>query len=215
MATSPPSTTPNGRSSRVFSESDEIQILKCLFRATKSIPPPITAVGTRTINRIIKRLNYKFTPSQINDKLRRLRLKYHKHARNKSLVRTHHDRRIFKLSKRIWGKKISATNNEKVEEETGSGERNWVRNLEKFPYLVAEFSRVLPENEVWKERMKGLEEEKLRQMDQEWIFIKVEEAKLVAKKADLMQQQIMEILGETVSANGVSFCSNLGQLEEL
>lgn len=79
-----------------------------------------------------------------------------------------------------------------------------MRSLEKFPYLVAEFSRVLPENEVWKERMKGLEEEKLRKMDQEWIFIKVEEAKLVAKKADLMQQQIMEIMGETVSANGVN-----------
>ncbi|GMI94557.1 hypothetical protein HRI_003124900 [Hibiscus trionum] len=68
-----PTATPNGRSSRVFSESDEIQILKCLIRDTKSISPPITTVGTPTINCIIKHLNDKFSPTQINDKLRRLR----------------------------------------------------------------------------------------------------------------------------------------------
>ncbi|XWS28665.1 hypothetical protein CRYUN_Cryun25bG0090400 [Craigia yunnanensis] len=202
MSIPTPSTTPNGRSSRVFSESDEIQILKCLIRATKSVSPPIITVGTPTINRIVKRLYYKFTPSQISDKLRRLRDKYHRHARNKPLARTHHDRRIFKLSKRVWGKKITPKKNDKVEERIGSGKGDGVRSLEKFPYLVAEFSRVLPDNEVWKERMKGLEEEKLRKMDQGWVFIKVEEAKLVAKKAELIQQQIMEVMGETGSANG-------------
>ena len=86
--------------------------------------------------------------------------------------------------------------------ESGKGDGVW--NLDKFPYLVAEFSRVLPDNEVWKERMKGLEEKKLRKMDQAWVFIKVEEAKLVAKKAELIQQQIMEVMGETESANGVN-----------
>ncbi|XP_022756636.1 probable transcription factor At1g61730 [Durio zibethinus] len=200
MSTPTPSTTPNGRSSRVFSESDETQILRCLIRATKSVSPPITTVGTPTINRIVKRLNYQFSPSQINDKVRRLRMKYHKHARTKSLVRTHHDRRIFKLSKRIWGKKITP---KKAKERMESGKGDGVWDLDKFPYLVAEFSRVLPDNEVWKERMKGLEEEKLKKMDQEWVLIKVEEAKLVAKKAELMQKQIMEIMGETGSANGV------------
>ncbi|KAE8687223.1 Detected protein of unknown function [Hibiscus syriacus] len=202
MSTPPPptTTTPNGRSSRVFSESDEIQILKCLVRATKSISPPITTVGTPTINRIIKRLNDKFSPSQINDKLRRLRDKYHKHARNKSLVRTHHDRRIFKLSKRIWGKK---TIPRKKKNEMGSEKEDGVKNLANFRYLVAEFSRVLPGNEVWKEKMMGMGEDKLRKMDQEWVFLKVEEAKLVARKAELIQQQIMEVMGETGSANGV------------
>ncbi|XWS52960.1 hypothetical protein CRYUN_Cryun11dG0116700 [Craigia yunnanensis] len=204
MSSPTSSTTPNGRSSRVFSESDEIQILKCLIRATKSVSPPITTVGTPTINHIVKRLNYKFTPSQINDKLRRLRDKYHKHARNKYLVRTHHDRRIFKLSKRVWGRKITTKKSEKVEERMESGKGDGVGNLEKFPYLMAEFTRVLPDNEVWKERMKGLKEEKLRKMDQDWVFIKVEEAKLVAKKAELIQQQIMEVMGETGSANGVN-----------
>ncbi|XVF05294.1 hypothetical protein REPUB_Repub05bG0159600 [Reevesia pubescens] len=205
MSSPRPSTTPNGRSSRVFSESDEIQILKCLIRATKSIPPPITTIGAPTINRIVKRLNYKFIPSQINDKVRRLRNKYHKHAKSKSLVRTHHDRRIFKLSKRIWGEKLTPKKIENVEEKpmrSGNGDGFW--SLERFPYLVAEFSKVLPDNEVWKDRMKGLEEERLRKMDQEWVFIKVEEAKLVAKKAELMQQQIMEVMGETGSANGVN-----------
>ncbi|XVE79362.1 hypothetical protein DITRI_Ditri14bG0052200 [Diplodiscus trichospermus] len=211
MSSPTPSTTPNGRSSRVFSESDEIQILKCLIRATKFVPPPITTIGISTINRIVKRLNYKFSFSQINDKLRRLRDKYHKHARNRSLVRTHHDRRIFKLSKKVWGKKITQKKTEKVEERVEGGKELAERGkgdefekLEKFPYLVAEFSKVLPDNEVWKERMKGLEEEKLRKMDQDWIFIKVEEAKLVAKKAELIQLQIMELMGESGSANGVN-----------
>ncbi|KAE8712216.1 Detected protein of unknown function [Hibiscus syriacus] len=179
---SPPTTTatPNGRSFRVFSESDEIQILKCLIRATKSISPPITTVGTPTINRIIKLLNHKFSPSQINDKLSRLRDKYHKHARNKSL-----------------------TIPRKKNDETGSEKEDGVGNLANFPYLVTEFSRVLPGNEVWKEKMVGLGEDKLRKMDQEWVFLKVEEAKLVARKAELIQQQIMEVMGETGSANGV------------
>ncbi|XP_022732082.1 probable transcription factor At2g01370 [Durio zibethinus] len=204
MSSPTPSTAPNGRFSRVFSESDETQILRCLIRATKSISPPITTVGTPTINRIVKHLNYKFTPSQINDKLRRLRDKYHKYARNRSLVRTHHDRRMFKLSKRIWGKKTTPKKIEKVEEGVETGKVDGVWNLEKFPYLVAEFSKVLPDNEVWKERMKGFEEEELRKMDQEWVFIKVEEAKLVAKKAELMQHQILEIMGDSGSANGVN-----------
>ncbi|GMI94556.1 hypothetical protein HRI_003125000 [Hibiscus trionum] len=149
-----PTATPNGRSSRVFSESDEIQILKCLIRDTKSISPPITTVDCE-------------------------------HARNKSLVRTHHDRRIFKISKRIWGKK---TIPRKKKNEMGDGVEN----------LATEFSRVLPENEVWKEKMMAL-----MKMDQEWGFLKVEEAKLVAKKAELIHQQIMKVIRETGSANGV------------
>ncbi|MBA0790546.1 hypothetical protein Gohar_015188 [Gossypium harknessii] len=78
-----------------------------------------------------------------------------------------------------------------------------VEKLDKFPYLVAEFSKVLPENEVWKQKMKRVEEEKLRKMDQEWVMLKVEEAKLVAKKAELIQQQIMEVMGGNGTANGV------------
>ncbi|GMJ10777.1 hypothetical protein like AT2G01370 [Hibiscus trionum] len=188
--------TPNGRFSRVFSESDEIRILKFLIRATRSIPPPITTIGSPTINRVVERLNHKFTPSQINDKLRRLRDKYHKHVNNKYLVKTHHDRRVFKLSRRIWGKKKSPKKRaEKLRgaevAESGEGDGD----LEKYPYLVAEFSRVLPDNEVWKERLKGLEERELRKMDQEWVLVKVEEAKLVAKKAELLHRQMMEIMG--------------------
>ncbi|GMI75412.1 hypothetical protein HRI_001210500 [Hibiscus trionum] len=87
----------------------------------------------------------------------------------------------------------------KKKNEVGDG----VENLANFPYLVTEFSRVLPENEVWKEKMMALREDKLRKMDQEWGFLKVEEAKLVAKKAELIQQQIMEVIRETGSANGV------------
>ncbi|KAH1130678.1 hypothetical protein J1N35_002056 [Gossypium stocksii] len=204
MSTTPPSTAPNGRS-RVFSESDEIQILKCLIRATKSIPPPITTVGTSTINRIIKRLDHRFTVSQITDKIRRLRDKHHNHARNRALVRNHHDRRIFKLSKRIWGKKATPRKKNNKSEDQGAIEMggDGVEKLDKFPYLVAEFSKVLPENEVWKQKMKRVEEEKLRKMDQEWVMLKVEEAKLVAKKAELIQQQIMEVMGGNGSANGV------------
>ncbi|KAK8601691.1 hypothetical protein V6N13_058624 [Hibiscus sabdariffa] len=187
--------SPNGRFSRVFSESDEIRILRFLIRATKSLSPPITTIGTPTINRIVERLNHRFTPSQINDKLRRLRDKFRKHVNNKYLVKTHHDRRLYKLSRRIWGKKKSPKKTDKLRgaETVESGEGDG--DSEKYPYLVAEFSRVLPDNEVWKERLKGLEESKLRKMDQEWVLLKVEEAKLVAQKAELVHRQIMEIMG--------------------
>ncbi|OMO84387.1 hypothetical protein CCACVL1_10830 [Corchorus capsularis] len=224
----PPPRSPNGQFSRVFSESDEIQILKSLIKATKSLPSPITTIAAEIVDRIAERLNYKFTSSQINGKIRKLKTKYHKHAKSKSLVRTHHDRKVFKLSKRIWGKKTAPKKkNETQGGEIGNGKADddgvgnlgkfpvaaqneesrvvdGVGNLEKFPYLVAEFSRVLPENEVWKERMNGFDEKKLRKMDQEWVALKVEEAKLVAKKAELMQQQIMMIMGEAGSTNGLN-----------
>ncbi|KAL4296746.1 hypothetical protein GQ457_12G027900 [Hibiscus cannabinus] len=187
--------SPNGRFSRVFSESDEIRILRFLIRATKPLSPPITTIGTPTINRLVERLNHRFTPSQINDKLRRLRDKFRKHVNNKYLVKTHHDRRLYKLSRRIWGKKKAPKKADKLRgaEPVESGEGDG--DLEKYPYLVAEFSRVLPDNEVWKERLKGLEESKLRKMDQEWVLLKVEEAKLVAQKAELVHRQILEIMG--------------------
>ncbi|OMO90387.1 hypothetical protein COLO4_19208 [Corchorus olitorius] len=210
--------SPNGQFSRVFSDSDEIQILKSLIKATKSLPSPITTVAAEIVDRIAKRLNYKFTSSQINGKIRKLKTKYHKHVKNKSLVRTHHDRKIFKLSKRIWGKKTAPKKKNETQggeignkkNETQGGEignrkaDDGVGNLGKFPHLVAEFSRVLPENEIWKERMNGFDEKKLREMDQEWVALKVEEAKLVAKKAELMQQQIMMIMGEAGTTNGVN-----------
>ncbi|KAK8683401.1 hypothetical protein V6N13_039462 [Hibiscus sabdariffa] len=186
--------SPNGRFSRVFSESDEIRILRFLIRATNSLSPPITTIGTPTINRLVERLNHRFTPSQINDKLRRLRDKFRKHVNNKYLVKTHHDRRLYKLSRRIWGKKKAPKKADKLRGAETVESREGDGDLEKYPYLVAEFSRILPDNEVWKERLKGLEESKLRKMDQEWVLLKVEEAKLVAQKAELVHRQIMEIM---------------------
>ncbi|GLT81738.1 hypothetical protein SLE2022_001730 [Rubroshorea leprosula] len=197
MATPATSVTQNGRSSRLFTEADETRLLKSLAKITKSspLPTPSSTVDSHTLDRIAKLLGTKFTPSQINDKLRRLRLKYHKHARSRSLIKTPHDQRIFKIAQRIWGKKKNSEAVANNEEEPGNEERgDGQPDLEQFPYLVAEFSRILPENEMWKEGLRRLEEEKLREMNQKWKLLKVEEAKVVAKRAELVQEQVKLVM---------------------
>ncbi|KAK8596201.1 hypothetical protein V6N12_064700 [Hibiscus sabdariffa] len=61
--------------------------------------------------------------------------------------------------------------------------------ISKYPYLVADFSAVEGEDE-----RVGFGGEEVEALDQEWVLLKVEEAKWVAKKAELVQQQIMEIV---------------------
>lgn len=77
-------------------------------------------------------------------------------------------------------------------------------NLEDYPALVCEFSKYLPLNLVWREALRSLGSGKLREMDEKWKSIGVEEAKIVFKKAELVKEQtnlIMEVLGDSANGN--------------
>lgn len=230
---SSPTSPQNGRFQRVFTDSDEIRLLKSLTKAAaKSESPQITTVDSVVFNRINRSLGSKFTHTQISDKVRRLRAKYHKQARSKSLIRTHHDQRVFKICRKIWGKNTGnqrakslqeagdandgasleeEEEKEKEEEEAvGNGggvcggereEKEGGVSLEDFPALVSEFSRSFPENNVWKDGLSCLGKEKLREMNDKWMLLRIEEAKLMAKRADLVSEQTRLAMEAVVSSS--------------
>lgn len=70
---------------------------------------------------------------------------------------------------------------------------------------MGELSKYLPMNSVWREALKSLGNDKLKGMNDKWMGIGIEEAKIVNKKADLVKEQtqlIMKALGNgTANAN--------------
>ncbi|KAK3205882.1 hypothetical protein Dsin_019928 [Dipteronia sinensis] len=234
-----PSFTTSQNHRRLFTDSDEIRILKIYYKFTKSTTQssatpssssssssPIT-VDSQTFERINKALNFKFTQSQIIDKLRKLRVKYRKQARTRSLIKTPHDQEIFNIARKIWGKKTKpkekkvedpvssnfngeaeaeaeaeAEEEEEEEEEeavvTGNEQRREVVNLEEYPVLVSEFSKYFPVNPMWK----LLGNSKLKKMNEQWMSIGIEEAKIVTKKAELVKEQTQLLMQVLQTGNG-------------
>ncbi|GAA0148040.1 hypothetical protein LIER_07590 [Lithospermum erythrorhizon] len=93
----PPSKTPP--SGRLFTEQDEIKLLKAYKKSIRKNPnstPSSLSFG-------------KFSQTQISSKIKRLKEKYHKMAKTKSNIKTHQDRKIYLLGCRIWGKKNGKT----------------------------------------------------------------------------------------------------------
>lgn len=222
VATSPVS-SPTSQNGRVFTDSDEIRLLKTFKKlaeqnpssSSSSTPNPTITVDSSSFNRINSSLGSKFTNAQITDKIRRLRVKYHKQARSKSLIKTPHDQALFKIAQLIWGKRktkeakkvqnFASTDDEDKEEEQENErqEREGV-DLDEYPVLVGEFSKYHPMNLVWREALKSLGNGKLKEMNDKWMVIGIEEAKIVNKKADLVKEQtqlIMKALGNG-TANG-------------
>lgn len=69
---------------------------------------------------------------------------------------------------------------------------------------MGEFSKYQPMNLAWREALKSLGNGKLKEMNDKWMVIGIEEAKIVNKKADLVKEQtqlIMKALGNG-TANG-------------
>ncbi|XP_044504557.1 GLABROUS1 enhancer-binding protein-like [Mangifera indica] len=221
--------TPSSSNTTLFTESDEVRLLKTLEKLTQStqLSPQLT-VDSENFNRINSVLNSKFTRSQVNSKLRRLRTKYHKQARSKSLIKTPHDQKLFNIARKLWGKQTKrkferiedrqSSDKEDQEEEANeavvgveavrNGEQEEeceeVVNLEVFPALVGELSKYFPLNLVWRNALRSLGSGKLREMDEKWKSIGIEEAKIVIKKAELVKQQtllIKEVLGDPANGN--------------
>ncbi|KAI6685223.1 hypothetical protein NL676_031136 [Syzygium grande] len=186
------------RPDRLFSEEDEIRLLKSLSKLT---------------NRPLLLL--------VANKIRRLRDKYHRQARTKALVRTPHDRAVFELARNVWGRRNSGKKRrgkeeekqqanldeerEKDEGEILGGEeesqRVVVADLGNFPALVEECERCFPGNGVWREGLKRLEEGRLRTVNERVVWLRLEEATLMAKKAELTQDLTRMILDSVVASS--------------
>ncbi|GMP98895.1 hypothetical protein CsSME_00046602 [Camellia sinensis var. sinensis] len=178
----------------LFTEQDEIHLLKALKRANKpsssavaSPPPPLSGVIGGDFNHV-----------QITDKLRRLRQRYHKLARTKSLMKTPRDRKIYEMGRKIWGKKLKNSRRESKSVEDGGFEGEV--DLGDFPALLREVSGIFPENRVYREGLERLGREKLMSLNDKWMVQRMEEAGLLAKKAELFYEQTkLELQSSVVS----------------
>ncbi|CAL5436177.1 unnamed protein product [Camellia sinensis] len=178
----------------LFTEQDEIHLLKALKRANKlsssavaSPPPPLSGV-----------IGGDFSDVQITDKLRRLRQRYHKLARTKSLMKTPRDWKIYEMGRKIWGKKLKNSRRESKSVEDGGFEGEV--DLGDFPALLREVSGIFPENRVYREGLERLGREKLMSFNEKWMVQRMEEAGLLAKKAELFYEQTkLELQSSVVS----------------
>ncbi|KAM6573737.1 hypothetical protein CsatA_017817 [Cannabis sativa] len=179
---SPPPSS-NGNSRRLFTESDEIHLLKSFLKLSKQSSPS-SAITSPNLERIQTRLDHKFTHSQIIDKLRRLRIKYHREARTKSLIKTPHDTRLHKIARKIWGKKAQQLPKQEHAKE---------------------------EKEKEKEMLKGKwwecsDEEKVKELQKRWVLLRMEEAELMSRKAELIKKQ-MKLIAQALGFSSSSSSS--------
>ncbi|KAL2536189.1 putative transcription factor [Forsythia ovata] len=170
----PPSFT-SQKSNRLFTQEDEINLLKSLLNPTTNPFP-----------------NSHFSEAQITDKLRRLKQKYHKLAKTKSSIKTPHDRKIYEIARQIWGKKILSSSTPMGDDRKRKGsEGDESINWSDFPVLMKHVSRAFPGNvEVYKEGLKGLGADILKGLNEKWMMLEMEEAEIIARRAQLCYHQM-------------------------
>ncbi|KAK1581801.1 hypothetical protein Q3G72_009122 [Acer saccharum] len=99
-----------------------------LTTQSASSSSPIT-IDSQTFERINKSVNSKFSQSHIIDKLRKLRAKYRKQARTRSLIKTSHNQEIFNIAHKMWGRKMKPKE-KKVEDPISSDDNNFNEKAE-------------------------------------------------------------------------------------
>ncbi|KAK0580648.1 hypothetical protein LWI29_004632 [Acer saccharum] len=99
-----------------------------LTTQSASSSSPIT-IDSQTFERINKSVNSKFSQSHIIDKLRKLRAKYRKQARTRSLIKTSHNQEIFNIAHKMWGRKMKPKE-KKVKDPISSDDNNFNEKAE-------------------------------------------------------------------------------------
>ncbi|XP_062108003.1 uncharacterized protein LOC133818906 [Humulus lupulus] len=187
---SPSKPSTSGKFRRLFTESDETRLLKSFLKLSKHSSPS-SAITSPNLERIRTRLGHKFSHSQIIDKLRRLRIKYHREARTKSLIKTPHDKKLHKIARKIWGKKPQSpkredhAEEEKIEMEMGCG--GLLENEE------------LSKGKWWE----CLDEEKVRELQKRWVRLRMEEAEVMIEKAELIKEH-MKLISQALGFSSSS-----------
>lgn len=196
------------RTEKIFREEDEIQLLNSVLKIAKSSSSTrVVKIDSTIFNLMGNSLGPKvFTRKQLSDKFRRLRIKYRKQAKSKSSIKTPRDRRLYEIGRMLWSKNSSTDDQLPVTEENGAAEdekesSNRV-DLRKYPFLMEEFEKSLEGNKggAWREILEGgLEESKVREMNDRLVMLRYEEASVMAKKAKLVQELSVMILGAVTS----------------
>lgn len=119
-------------------------------------------------------------------------------------MKTPRDRKIYEMGRKIWGKKLKNSRREsksvEEEEEEEDGGFEGEVDLGDFPALMREVSGIFPENRVYREGLERLGREKLMSLNEKWMVQRMEEAGLLAKKAELFYEQTkLELQSSVVS----------------
>lgn len=171
----PPSTSQQPK--RLFTQKDEIGLLKSLLNSTKS---PIS--------------DGRFSEAQITDKIRRLKQRYHKQARSKSSIKTTHDLKTYEISREIWGPKKTTPLKDGKKEDSKCRSGTTI-NWNDFPFLMRQVSRAFPTCvEVYKEGLRGLGEDILKGLDEKWMELEMEEAAIEARRAQFVYNQLKSVV---------------------
>ncbi|KAL3354376.1 hypothetical protein AABB24_018828 [Solanum stoloniferum] len=169
--------TKSAETHRLFSENDEIALLKTLSQSPNNN-------GLRTGN---------FTDAQIANKLKKLKEKYHKLARSKSQIKTPHDGEIYEIGRKIWGRNAAKGKELLVVEEENHDEDEDV-NLDDFSFLVNEMTMVFQRNEYCKEGLRKLGKKKLMEMNEKWMELKLKESELMMNKTQLYHENLKVVV---------------------
>ncbi|PON71190.1 hypothetical protein TorRG33x02_254820 [Trema orientale] len=200
LPSSPSEPSSDARFRLLFTESDETLLLKTFLKVSKHSSPSSSTITSPNLARIRTSLGLRFSHSQIIDKLRRLRLKYHRQARTKSLIKTPHDLKLYNIARKIWGKKtqhkrLRHAKKEEEEPQTSGGSEGFRAESE-------EFSR--ENDEVLEKGSVCLDEEKVRSVRERWMVLRMEEAELMAQKAELVKEQLKLVIQAFRSSSGTS-----------
>ncbi|XP_010241408.1 PREDICTED: STOREKEEPER protein-like [Nelumbo nucifera] len=198
---------------RLWSEDDEIIILKGIIDYSKKGTDPWTDMAG-FLEFIKKSLHVDVNKNQLADKIRRLKKKYKTNmGRGKGgkdpVFSKSHESKTFQLSKKIWGSDDAGGNNQattddgkqKAENAVGSAssgeapnaavkadeELNWSM----YPCVMESF-RLRPDfgEDIVKEGLGLMGSSKLKELEERWRKLHMEEIEMYLKRVDLFRDQL-------------------------
>ncbi|XP_042516694.1 probable transcription factor At1g11510 [Macadamia integrifolia] len=183
---------------RIWSDEDELTILKGMlnYHSTNG-----SDVDMSKFHEFIKEaFNFDVAKSQLADKIRRLRKKFINNAsRAKEGVdpsfSKHHDTKVFRLSKKLWGNLASPSTKEidwsLYPHLVGSFRPLHIQPIDWSMYWSFQPLHIQPRwNKSLEEGFCKIGDSKLKEFDQKWKDLGKEEAELLFKRVELTWQQL-------------------------
>ncbi|OVA19481.1 Protein of unknown function DUF573 [Macleaya cordata] len=217
-----PSSDRKPRFQRVFSEEDEIHLLKAFLEITQQSPNPATAAPL-LYERVGKSLSGEINQTQLIEKLRKLRQKYTKQVVDKLWIKNPHEREIFEISNKIWGENPSQRNSKgspKASRRASAKKKAEPKDVladvenEEFQTLPVvsvdlekNYSFLMEEvaqfhgNALFKEGLKCLDGSELGRFNERWRLQQIAEAEISAQRAELIHEQTKLILEAVASSS--------------
>lgn len=211
----------NKSHNKLWSEQDELAILKGAldFTSKTGQDPFKTMFANAFLDFIKKSLHVEVSPSQLKDKLKKLKIKFRTNAakgengEGPTFLKPH-DRKVFQLSKKVWGNEIgagangsAAQNTKKKETQTQARSSNVAsEKMQIVPkadsgsesLLLSSYKAGVKMNENdLKRAVELIGESKRAELEGRWKKLQLAEMELLANRSKLIADQtrlILEVL---------------------